>query len=331
MKNKMKSAFMVALMGTGLFFTSCDNNDSIAPDETYTYDKELKMAEGDSDKTIIINATKVTETEMKVLVSLTSTSDEMDRIYITENIAGKGAEAFKFTSAVDYKADGSLDLKSTKEYAFQLAIPKLSMSAGTVEYKLWATNGKGDFRDNTVKKIVGIGTIIINYGGANADSEVSHFEAKILAAPLADGTSETFISTIDGQLYKINGAAEYSAFWDFGYFYGASLHASLVSPNNYPTDVIDIRAKAGLDANATLNKCFFKKSTKTSTDFEDVEISKDLDFITPASVERITGLAANDIIEFVDNYGKKGLIKVLEVKGTFGTSDYIKIEVKVQP
>jgi hypothetical protein len=336
MKNKLKSIFMVAIMGTGLFFTSCENNESITPDSTVKYDGELSLtdvaAEGTKSITVFTSKMSTSQTDYRIKVNLTSTTASMRRVYITKNIAGAGAEPFKFITAVNTKGDGSLDIDpNAKTFSFELADLKLTnLSVGTVEYKIWATDGKGDYRDPSNSKIVGVGSIVINYGGTNPAATVKSYSAKLLAAPLSDGSSESFISLIGGKLFKIKDGIEFSALWDFGYYYGSSNHASLSSANDYPTAIINIPTIANTTADK-LNKCYFQMSTKTASDFGAIVRTSDLDFVTKSAKQTITGLVAGSIVEFVDNYGKKGLIKVTEVKGTYNSGDYIKIDVKVQP
>ena len=156
-----------------------------------------------------------------------------------------------------------------------------------------------------------------------------------LIAPLADGTSKTFVSLVDGQTYSVNGGIEKVYLWDIGYLYSTATtdHATLRPPYNYPAIAIDIPTKAGV-TNDELNKTYFKASDKTTADFDAVAISSDLDFVSVTATEanlKVVELAADDVVEFVDNYGKKGLIKVLQVNGTNGSDGFIRIAIKVQP
>jgi hypothetical protein len=150
-----------------------------------------------------------------------------------------------------------------------------------------------------------------------------------LAAPLNDGTSQTFISLVDGKVYKIKDGAEFAALWDFGYYHTNGEGASLASTSNYEASFpfVDVD---GIAVTTDLNNAFFALSSKTTADFDAVTTAGDLDFAAPA-VQKITGLETGDIIEFTDNYGKNGLIRVTEIKGKFNAGDYIKLDIKVQP
>ena len=65
--------------------------------------------------------------------------------------------------------------------------------------------------------------------------------------------------------------------------------------------------------------------------FDGVALSGDLNAITSSSVQKITNLSVGDVIEFVDNYGKKGMIKITAIQPGFGNNDFIEFDVKIQP
>jgi len=338
MKNLMKYGFMAALMGS-LIFASCDSNEDIIPNPTSKYDGELVMTEGGGNQSIDVSVDANTQSTALIRVTLTSSTTAMKRLYITQNISGQGAEAFELVGT-DNKLDGSLNMAASEanvaDYELTLDVP--SGVDGTIVYDLWATSGRGDHRDATKRLVVGVGSVTLNYGGTNPATAVKSYSAKILAAPLNDLSSESFISLVDGALYKINQGVEYAAFWDFGYFYGAD-KASLASTSAYevafgsdPTTgipYIDVDVIAGT---TELNNAYFAKSTTfTATDFAAISVSGDLNAITTPASQKVNNLVAGDIIEFVDNYGKKGLIRVNEIIGTWNQGDYISIDIKVQP
>ncbi len=334
-KNPLAILFLAAV---SLFAVSCDDNDEIMVDPNADYDAILDVREsgtGVANDDVIIDAN--TSGTIRAKVSFTSTTKSMTRLYITKTEKGAVETIYKPTESIDLKGDGSVDIESAKknafEYAFTLPVPSTStIGTGTVVYKFWTTDGNGDFRDATKRIAVGPGTITLKYGTAtNPDAGTAflkEYSAKILAAPLADGTSLTFISLIDGQIYKIKDGAEYAKLWDFGYW-NRDAGASLSSTANYETvfPFVDVDGIAGT---TDLNKAYFRLSTKTSADYTAARFASDFTFTTPAN-QNISGLVAGNILEFVDNYGKKGLIRVVEVKGTFNQGDYIKIDIKVQP
>lgn len=335
MKKTMKLGFMMTLLGSLMFFASCDDNDEITPvDPNAEYDAILRLSEASTGDTTAatVNVNANTESTIKARVTFTSSTIDMRRLYITQNIGGQGDEPFEITANVDKKADGSIDIEAANSngivYELTLPVPA-GVGEGTVVYKLWTTTGRGDYRDPAQRFAVGTGVITLNYGGANAAAEVKTFSAKLLDAPLADGSSETFISLLDGQVYKVNQGEEYVDFWDFGYYYGGTGLASLASTSNYPSDIINVPVVA--KTTEPLNNTYFVISSKTVADFDAVSVSGDLDFITKPVSERVNQLEVNDIIEFVDDYGKKGLIKVTEINPGTGSTGFIKIDIKVQP
>lgn len=325
----------VLLLAVGAFMAaSCDTNDEIiptTPDDEFDVILEVSEGAGSPSEKVTVDAN--TQATITAKVSFSSTDATMRRLYITQNIAGRGEEPYMPSEVVDDKADGSIDIKSgsTKGFEFEFDLPVPSgVNNGTVVYKFWTTTGNGDFRDVTKRLAVGPGTIELMYGtGSNPVAEVETYEDIRLAAPLADGSSATFISLLDGKVYKINQGQEFVAFWDFGYYYGSVNHASLSSTSDYPSSVMDIETVA--NTTDELNNAFFKLSALTSDDFDGVSAATDLDFISTTTDETITGLTPGDVVEFVDEYGKKGLIRVDHVEGTYNSGDYIQIDIKVQP
>lgn len=346
----MKKLFystLIPLLASVFFLASCssDDNEDITPttDSTGTaptYDVELVMAEGDADKSVpvTVDASKGT---ISARIAFTSTNESMKRVYFTQNIGGAGETDYTIDASADKKKDGSIDVTSDRsnelEYKIDLPVPS-GITSGTVEYKVWATSGRGDYRDPSKRKVVGVGTIVLEYGGTNADAEVKSYTETLLAAPLADFTSKTFVSLKNGQTYAGADGIEFAAFWDFGYYNSTSENASLASANAYETaftnsagnTVYDVDVLTGTPTDE-LNKCYFALSTKTASEFDAIKTSGDLNSISQSSTQEVNNLKKDDVVEFVDNYGKKGLIKVLEVKGTFNSGDYIKIAIKVQP
>ncbi|WP_405205957.1 hypothetical protein [Aquimarina sp. LLG6339-5] len=338
--NKIFRLKSIALLSAvTLFITSCssDSNDDIFIDPTdpTAFDGELSVFEtGNDNRTVTIDAANVSGTNATVKVSFSSSSNTMRRLYVTQNVSGFGAVPYDFAVAgvtVDDKKDGSLDLSSDNGDAFEFAIPfPVPTSADSnIVYTIWATTGRGDFRDISKRNAISdtaIGTITITGSGTSTANGIKSFTQTMLAAPLGDGSSETFISLFNNEVYVINDGIETAALWDFGYFYGFSSNASLASTSNYPSDIIDVPAISTLDADE-LNKFYI---TTSSLDFDLITSASDLDGITTPTTERVTGLSEGDVLEFADQYGNKGVIKVVEISGTDGTGDFIKIDIKVQ-
>lgn len=336
MKKLFSKLFMIGALG--LFAVSCSDDEEIivTPDDEFDVELTFSDALGSISNPVVEDyALTVGQTVVKARVRITA-SQNMRRVYITRNVAGAGDLPYTpgdLSNAVT-KPDGSIDVETSPQsldYSLNLEVPSGLGTNGTVVYKFWATSGKGDYRNPENSFRAGIGQIEVTQGtGANPNTPVRTYTATMLAAPLADGSSETFLSLLDGELYRVDQGEEYSALWDFGYYYGNTLKASLAAAGNYPTSIIDVQAVANT-TDAELNSCFFQLSTTTVAEFDAVDVSGDLNFVTKSTTERINDLNEGDIVEFVDNYGKKGLIEVVSITPGFGTDGQMTINVKVQP
>lgn len=365
MKTLIKKAFVLPLLTCFIGLTSCNSEDNDV----------FKDVEGEGTETIneiIVNPTNGATTERSlslnaaanstVKVKVNFTGDKtMRRIYTTKNTFsdGTGPQPFEFIVG-DKKNDGSIDLggddKTAFGFTFEFDAP--TTTNDVVEYVIWTTSGRGDFRDLSKRNAIEDGafaTIRITAGSGANQTGFRSFTQTILAAPLAEGTSESFISLFDENTHKIvlqNGAdvvngtfteeekaenAELSALWDFGYFYDNTNKSSFASASKYMeafiksdgSPVVDITNFTGLEK-ADLNNFYFKKSSLTVAEFEAISSDQELDFITKGDSEKVNNLVVNDIIEFVDQYGNKGLIKINRIKGTFNLGDEIEFDVKAQ-
>ncbi len=170
-----------------------------------------------------------------------------------------------------------------------------------------------------------------------APTNVTAYEAKLVYAPNANMESKTFYSTSDGMLYSYNdvvGSTEnVSQAIDFGYFYGSTLGASLMSPDDYTTS-----ANYDLTRWTTRNTTMFRMTGLTSADFDAITAGQGNDIEAqyeansggaPANPKRVSQLAAGNVIAFTTSDSRFGLIKVVEIVGATGINDGARIEVKV--
>jgi hypothetical protein len=336
------------LLAAATFFAvSCDDTEELTPtNPDDDYDAILKVKEDSTNSTpnVNVNITSTTGATITAKVTFVNTDgDGMKRLYITQNVAGTGEVAFEpLETSVNLKADGAVGLENSNadEFSFEFDLPVPdTITNGTVVYTFWTTTGNGDFRDPSQRLAAGPGTITLKFGTAvdpdAGDAPLKYFSDVQLDAPLADGTSETFVSLVDGETFNVNQGLEYVALWDIGYLYSTATSdaATLRPPYNYPTIAIDIPTKAGV-TNDELNKTYLKNSTKTAAEFDAFTISSDLSFVSVAQTNdnlKAVQLDVDDVVEFIDNYGKKGVAKVLEVNGTNGSDGYIRLAIKVQP
>ncbi len=341
----MRKLGSLLVLGTLAFVVGCSDDGEdvpspiapVTPVELLTADIRLDENSGD----VTEMATVAADSTAKVRVTFVDGSDaakNIRRVYITQNIAGTGEEKFDVSvlgSGIDTKGDGSIDVENKTSdsvvYEFNLPVPSALGSGGTAVYKFWSTSGKGDFRNSDKRLAIGVGTLTLKVGNGENTAMVKSYTDLQLNAPLNDGSSNSFISTLDGAIYKINQGEEFVAFWDFGYFYGATGLASFASTENYPSSVINIATVANTTSEDTFNKVYFAESTKTAADFTAVSTSGDLNSITASTEQRVTQMNEGDVIEFVDNYGKKGLIMIKEIEPGNGSGDFVKFDMKVQP
>ena len=352
---KITSGFII--MALALFATSCSSDEGNVfetpnePEQENPEEPEIEVAtlvfnEGDPSNDIFVaNASGEVGTSVPGRVIFTSTATTQKRMYITQNVSGGGDMPFNNFDLGDtdlkkaLKVDGSIDLDgaSKKEIDFTFELPVPDIDNGEIVYSFWTTKGKGDFRDALKRKAMGVGTITVKVGnGTNPAAEVRSFTNIKLFAPAEDGTTKTFFSLLNETVYQINEGPEFRAFWDFGYYYKNN-QAAFASTADYDAafgfPVEGLKPGAGEEdmESETLNEAFFELSTMTATQFEGLTLSGELDAITKSTFQNYMNLVEGDVIEFVDNYGKKGLIKITEIEAGFNVNDFIVFDVKIQP
>lgn len=364
LKSSLKYGFLVCTMA--FFVASCSSDegsifDTIPDDETGQDDDDAEPTpevativfnETDSSLNIIsASASGEVGTTVPGRIILTSDAISQRRMYITQNISGQGDMPFNSFDLGDtdltkiLKADGSIDLdgsnKKDIDFTFELPVPNIDN--GSIVYSFWTTTGKGDFRDITKRLALGSGTITVTVGtGTNPAAALREFAGIKLFAPDVNGNTETFFSLLNETVYRIDAGPEFRAFWDFGYYYGASGvsiedNASFASTFSYdesfgfPVEGLKPGADEEDSDTETLNEAFFSTSTFTVGDFDGAALSGSLDAISASDNQKITNLSVDDVIEFVDNYGKKGIIKITAIQAGFGNEDFIEFDVKIQP
>ncbi|CAM4193377.1 hypothetical protein [Zobellia nedashkovskayae] len=347
----VKSGF--AIFALAFMVSSCSSDDGSVFDTPI--DEEQDDTDEETVATLIINdsdssgdilfaeASGEVSTTVPGRIIYTSTSNQK-RLYITQNVSGSGEMPFNnfniegkdLTQAL--KGDGSVDLdgdtQKAIDFTFELPVPDIDN--GEIVYHFWTTTGKGDFRDANKRLALGVGTITVKVGnGVNAAAEVRSFTDVKLFAPAADGTTESFFSLLDGTVYKINKGPEFRAFWDFGYYYTTEAYfastATYDESFGFPVEGLEPGDDEENAASETLNETYFQLSTTNGTGFDGITLSGDLDFVSQSTLQTTGVLAVGDVIEFVDNYGKKGLIKITEIQAGFDNDDYIVFDVKIQP
>ena len=363
----MKKTFKIGLLSIllGAFaFTSCEgegtvddvfNPDDVIIDEDAGEDEfgnpidtdgnsiaEIRLTEGgaadDKISTIIEGEAGGTVTGLVVFTSTT----KQRRLYVTETLPGESAMPLVIPELSNRgtKADDSIDLdgdiQESIEFPFTLNVPN-SIEDGSIIYNFWSTTGKGDFRDPTKRLLLGVASIEVRVGtGVNPDTPVRTYGNVTLQldAPLQDGSSNTFMSIYDGQIYQLNQGEELAAFWDFGYYWIQSVGGpSLASTTNYfSLFLLDdgtfggVADKTGI-SQSELNDFYIGTTTM---DFDSVTLSSDLDALSTPLTQVVNGLEAGDVLAFEDQYGTKGLIRIVSISGTDGSTGNITFDVKAQ-
>jgi len=161
----------------------------------------------------------------------------------------------------------------------------------------------------------------------------------MLAAPLGDLTATSFYSTNTGEKYApsaVNASNDpISNDIDFGYYYGSTNNATIASPSGFVGSVFASQVELW----GTKNETTLLATTLTSTDFIETTTTASLvakfDAGTDGSQFR-TGLKVGDVVAFqtsstkTNSPGKKGLILIKAINGTFNQNDNIEIEVIVE-
>jgi hypothetical protein len=167
------------------------------------------------------------------------------------------------------------------------------------------------------------------------------YTAVLLYAPTATKSAKSFFSTNTGHTYSpdsINASVDpLSADIDFGYYYGASDHASLASPAAYAA-LSDATLSAQVAGWGAHNDIELKSTAITSSQFAELSTMKDIDDAFAAGTTEgnsMTGLTAGQVIAFATDAtktggSKKGLMLVKTITGTYNEGDHIELEIMVQ-
>ena len=342
---------MVGALGFVLMSCGDDDNETITVIEPNDpFDARINNNSADS-----VNATvflsDIDDGIIDVLLSVSSTED-MKRVYTTQNLLGQGEEKVDASDVfgVNDKGDGSIDLSSDLENGFEFSLDFSTAGlpvSGTLVYTFWTTTGKGDFRDITKRFAEGPFTLTIDLGGENPANQALKATSGIrLEAPTGDARSETFISTLDCEVYQIASGStdeenlEFTQLWDFGYYFLNSTGASLASPSNYPSlfadpdggsDLVNVFDFLGINSEE-VNDAYFELA-EAAVDYDAITNVSDLTSITTASSadpQVINNLEVGDVVFVVNQYGKNAIIRVTNIEPGFGSNDFIEFDIKVE-
>ncbi|MFC2136892.1 hypothetical protein ACFLTE_01830 [Bacteroidota bacterium] len=177
-------------------------------------------------------------------------------------------------------------------------------------------------------------TAVITIDEIIPDTVVSIFSDVAIETGLGNGEGEDLFASSTGEVYtfdEVSGDAELTALIDLMYFYNDetlkssnALSAVITSPDNVPDAFHNGTALA--DANSTTLKKVDDVDFDAITPIDDSILAG----ITDISADRVGSLAVGDIVAFMTEAGKIGVLKVVEINGTYNQHDNIVISVKVQ-
>jgi hypothetical protein len=159
------------------------------------------------------------------------------------------------------------------------------------------------------------------------------FESILINTPLNDGTSNNFFSSNSDDTYTsveiVNSSIENII--DFGYYFGATHQATICSPLEYPSSIINLAEWS------ELNDTKIKNTSLTDTQFDNVANYDELENIYLNGTNetgRMTNLSVGNIFAFKteideNNLFKYGLIRISNIIGTYNSSDYIVLDMTV--
>jgi len=170
---------------------------------------------------------------------------------------------------------------------------------------------------------------------------VNAYTTVLLVPPLANEESNTFFSAETGLAYSVNDVEAGTISSDqisFGYYYGQTNMATILSPAQFATTVGNANAQYTLSDWNVRNETQFVETDITPEQF--MENDDDVSYIRDAfdnasdgtDNQLVTNLAKDDVIAFQlseDDGGNYGLIRVTELLPGIESDKYIELEVLV--
>jgi hypothetical protein len=216
---------------------------------------------------------------------------------------------------VDLDTKTSNFTNSTSDnYSFKYTIP--STAAGKdLAFTIVVTDSKDRVVNTThTVKVDAVGTV------RTQSAKLIHGQSSTLGGSFY-GTEAA------GTIYMQADAKASAAKVDFLYFYGATNLATLAAPSDADAKTMYNNATTGLQTWSKLNNTKFKEVTMTKAEFDAATYTSIESTATGATATKINSLAANKVIGFITEGGKKGLIFVNSVTGT--SAGNIDITVKI--
>lgn len=190
-------------------------------------------------------------------------------------------------------------------------------------------------------------TIIVSDGISSSDSIVirptgiATFRAVRLFTPLSDNTARCFLATTTNQTYtplqgNAAGGLAIARTVDVGYFYGATLNATLVTPNLFTENLGFSPSYRGnldwLQRNATQFKATTAAYASLTTK-ADLKAAFDNGTDAASSTNqfsRYVNLSVGNLVAFKTQAGRHAVAEVKGLNRTTGTGGYIELDYKVE-
>ncbi|MDR2886535.1 MAG: hypothetical protein LBV26_00820 [Bacteroidales bacterium] len=300
---KKVNFFMVAaFVAAGCVFSSCKKDEPAKPVITVNLDG--------TDRTEI-----TIEQGASVKVKIDYTAEAGIKQIDLEQTGGSNLEGYPKTK----------DFVSSNVDKAEFTVGPLT-EAGTVKLVTRLTDKDAN---TTNKEIV----ITVNKAKEPTAGEINTF-ANVLIGCLANNTTAgSSCASIDGKVYNLAAAKPLSAQIDFIYLDGATNPLSIVAPNN---TVLNGLSAASADRVATWAKRNATKLGKldvTAAAFDamgnDAVIAEKVT-TTAVAADIVKDLKAGDVVGFITEGGKKGMLKVINTVTTPAGSKSITIAIKVQ-
>jgi hypothetical protein len=305
---------LLALMGS-FFMISCGDDDEVGPifggdDPTINFSGE----DADSiNQTVPVFEAEAGET-FDVTVEVDA-PDGFNVLRINKVVDGTATQIQEYTRTTA----GQTDFSTTFSYTV------LAEDADAVtEIEFEAVDDDGDTTTESIQIQV-------------REASVNSYTTVLLAAPLADGSSKSFFSSDNGNVYSdddVTGTTDpVSETIDFGYYYGATDMASLSSPNAYPATV------ASLSGWSTLNNTELRVTGLTSAQFDETNSAAAIQAAFDGGTaggdpEIVSNLSVGDVVAFQTDADKPdgsryGILVVRSITAGTSADGEIELDVKV--
>jgi len=237
-------------------------------------------------------------------ISATAATGKLNHFLVQRTFNGKVSTAYDSTF-------------STASYSVTIS-GNAAGSPGTESWLFTITDNNGN---SAAVSVIITTTAAITYG------DVTSYTNTILGS--YNSTVGSSFASSNGTVYSLADAKANPTIIDWLYYYGATNYATIAAPDDADANTVFIGVN-GLSTWSHRNATVFKKVTdaitwNTITNDSLVLIETQ----TGVTSTSITSLAVNDVLAFITEAGKKGLMKVTAITG-LDDSGTITYDVKVQ-